>query len=183
VPRLRTKQDSRFAPDSFSHRTDPYHHSPIIYILSDHSYSYVKLLCVFAKNLTSLWTFLYYDAGVYRFLKTDDCESSFYAIAIGICLLTKTHDQSKRDTNRFSTYTTFSASPSVTSDAESTTLNEIDECLGRLDDRRLATQRFVPTVEKTETLSKLALGAKLERALRWRMEGQDYTPRPRAKTG
>lgn len=87
--------------------------------------------------------------------------------------------QSKRDNNRFSTYTTFSVSSSTVS----TTLNDINECLGRLDDRRLISQRFVPTEKKSETLSKLALGAKLERALRWRLEGQDYTPRLRPKTG
>ena len=44
-------------------------------------------------------------------------------------------------------------------------------------------QRFVPSEKKSELISKLALSAKLERALRWRMDGQDAIPRPRAKTG
>ena len=43
-------------------------------------------------------------------------------------------------------------------------------------------QRFVPTPEKTEHLSKLALGAKLERALGRRMGGQDAVMRERKKT-
>ncbi|KAA8895658.1 hypothetical protein FN846DRAFT_326820 [Sphaerosporella brunnea] len=89
---------------------------------------------------------------------------------------------SQRDTNRFSTYTDVSSTPSQSS-TESTTITEIDEGLRRLDDQRLTIQRFVPTEQKTETLSKLALGAKVERALRWRMEGQDYVPRPRVKSG
>jgi len=67
---------------------------------------------------------------------------------------------------------------------DSNTINEIDEGLRRLDDRRLVQQRFVPTEQKAEMLQKLALGAKVERALRWRMEGQDYVPRlPCAKSG
>lgn len=37
----------------------------------------------------------------------------------------------------------------------------------------------MPTVEKTENLSKLALGAKLERALGRRMGGQDAVMRER----
>jgi hypothetical protein len=90
--------------------------------------------------------------------------------------------QSKRDTNRFSTFTTVSSTPSQNS-TETNTINEIDEGLRRLDDRRLTIQRFVPTEQKTDTLSKLALGAKVERALRWRMDGQDYVPRPRSKSG
>ncbi|KAI5815383.1 hypothetical protein BZA77DRAFT_316471 [Pyronema omphalodes] len=87
----------------------------------------------------------------------------------------------KRASNRYSSYTTFSESPSVSS-TETTTLNDIEDSLGRLEDKRLVIQRFAPTMEKTDTLSKLALSAKLERALRWRMEGQDYVPRPRPKS-
>jgi hypothetical protein len=46
----------------------------------------------------------------------------------------------------------------------------------------LGQQRFVPTAEKTEHLSKLALGAKLERALGRRMGGQDAVMRDRTKS-
>lgn len=52
-----------------------------------------------------------------------------------------------------------------------------------MEDRRLMSQRFVPSEKKSEMISKLALGAKLERALRWRMDGQDAVARPRAKSG
>ncbi|KAI5795692.1 hypothetical protein EDC01DRAFT_61834 [Geopyxis carbonaria] len=84
----------------------------------------------------------------------------------------------KRDTRRFSNYTAISSTPSITSSTETSTFNDIDDGLRRLEDRRLMSQRFVPSEKKSETLSKLALGAKLERALRWRMDGQDYVPRP-----
>jgi len=50
---------------------------------------------------------------------------------------------------------------------------EIEDGLRRLDDARLAKQRFVPSEQKVEMISKLALSAKLERALRWRMSAQD----------
>lgn len=44
-------------------------------------------------------------------------------------------------------------------------------------------QRFVPSEKKSELISKLALSAKLERALRWRMDKQDAVRRPRVKSG
>lgn len=47
----------------------------------------------------------------------------------------------------------------------------------RLENKRLQQQRFVPTPEKSENLSKLALGAKVERALGRRMTGQDAVMR------
>jgi len=76
-------------------------------------------------------------------------------------------------TNRYSTYST----PSTTDTLEGTTLTtvtaEIDEGLRRLDNARLSSQRYAPSDEKTELLAKLALSAKLERALRWRMSSQD----------
>ena len=43
----------------------------------------------------------------------------------------------------------------------------------KLNDKKLASQRFMPSKEKSENLSKLALGAKLERALDRRLGGQD----------
>lgn len=45
--------------------------------------------------------------------------------------------------------------------------------LERLDNKPLQKQRFVPTAEKCDNLSKLALGAKVERALERRMTSQD----------
>lgn len=52
-------------------------------------------------------------------------------------------------------------------------ITHIQTTLSKLSDKKLASQRFVPSQEKTENLSKLALGAKLDRALARRMGGQD----------
>lgn len=49
--------------------------------------------------------------------------------------------------------------------------------LERLENKPLQKQRFVPTAEKTESLDKLAIGAKMERALGRRMTGQDAVMR------
>ncbi|KAL7275911.1 hypothetical protein RUND412_001130 [Rhizina undulata] len=92
----------------------------------------------------------------------------------------------KKDPRRFSNYTQLSSNPSITGSTKSAAFIEIEDGLRRLDDRRLACQRFVPSEQKSEMISKLALSAKLERALRWRMEKQDATApvsRLRSKTG
>jgi hypothetical protein len=89
---------------------------------------------------------------------------------------------SKRASTSFSTY---SAAPSVantvktslTSDSAHQEIKDIEEGLQKLDNKKLASQRFVPSQEKSESLSKLALGAKLERALGRRMGGQDAVMR------
>lgn len=47
----------------------------------------------------------------------------------------------------------------------------------RVQNKPLEKQRFVPTTEKTDNLNKLALGAKVERALGRRMTGQDAVMR------
>jgi len=52
-------------------------------------------------------------------------------------------------------------------------ITHIQTTLSKLSDKKLASQRFVPSEKKTENLSKLALGAKLDRALARRMGGQD----------
>lgn len=44
---------------------------------------------------------------------------------------------------------------------------------------RLDKQRYVQSAEKTDDFSKLALGAKLQRALDRRMTGQDAVMRPK----
>ena len=56
-------------------------------------------------------------------------------------------------------------------------ITQITEGLEKLENKKLESQRFVPSVEKTENLSKLALGAKLERALDRRLGGQDAVMR------
>jgi hypothetical protein len=49
----------------------------------------------------------------------------------------------------------------------------------RLEDKRLTQQRYTLTNQKTDDMSKLALGAKLDRALGRRMSGQDAVFRPK----
>lgn len=50
-----------------------------------------------------------------------------------------------------------------------------------MEDKRLQQQRYIVSTEKNENMSKLALGAKLERALGRRMTGQDaiFVPKHR----
>ncbi len=50
------------------------------------------------------------------------------------------------------------------------------------DSHKLGEQRYVPAPRKGEEMSKLALGAKLDRALGRRMESQDAVMRPRKGT-
>lgn len=56
-------------------------------------------------------------------------------------------------------------------------VHHLRDGLERLENKPLASQRFIPTAEKTEKLDKLALGAKMERALGRRMTGQDAVMR------
>jgi len=99
---------------------------------------------------------------------------------------------SKRASKRFST---FSGVPSlaasdatITTNASSTSndprLQEIKEWtqgFDRLENKRLQQQRYQPPPEKTDNLSKLALGAKVERALGRRMTDQDASMKVRPK--
>ncbi|KAL8653294.1 MAG: hypothetical protein Q9226_003906 [Calogaya cf. arnoldii] len=100
---------------------------------------------------------------------------------------------SKRTSKRFSTYSSLMSSDSNTfpsaanTNTRSTTSNNttsdarLEEIKGwstgfdRLESKRLQQQRYQPTPEKSENLSKLALGAKVERALGRRMTDQDAT--------
>lgn len=74
---------------------------------------------------------------------------------------------------------TYSTTPSVAESTDSVRqeLHQIGDGLDKLENKKLGAQRFVPTPEKTENLSKLALGAKLDRALGRRMGGQDAVMR------
>lgn len=84
---------------------------------------------------------------------------------------------SKRASVRFSTY---SASPSFNSVSTASTetgmqeIKNLSQGLERLENKPLAEQRFVPTEQKKDTMSKVSLGAKVERALSRRMTNQDY---------
>ncbi|KAF8422376.1 hypothetical protein EV426DRAFT_166277 [Tirmania nivea] len=76
--------------------------------------------------------------------------------------------------------TTYSYTPSTTNSicsADELRLAEIESQLKRLEDSRMQKQRFIPSEKKSELISKLALGAKLDRALRRRMSGQDALPK------
>ena len=64
-------------------------------------------------------------------------------------------------------------SDSSTPDPRTADIKNWNAGFDRLDDKRLASQRYVPSQTKSENLSKLALGAKLERALDRRFSSQD----------
>ncbi|KAL6715613.1 hypothetical protein ACLMJK_006574 [Lecanora helva] len=97
---------------------------------------------------------------------------------------------SKRTSKRFST---FSGAPSLaasdttqrttasaaTGDPRIQEIKEWTQGFDRLEQKRLQQQRYTPTTEKTDSLSKLALGAKVERALDRRMTDQDAAFRPK----
>ncbi|GFF25983.1 hypothetical protein IFM61606_09600 [Aspergillus udagawae] len=93
--------------------------------------------------------------------------------------------KSNRTSKRFSTV---SGSPSLapseqtigslpSGDPRLAEFNHLRDGLERLENKPLLKQRFVPTPEKSDNLSKLALGAKVERALGRRMTGQDAVMR------
>lgn len=90
-----------------------------------------------------------------------------------------------RNSKRFST---ISGSPSLATsertigslpsgDPRVADITHLGDGLERLENKPLQAQRFVPTAEKAENLNKLALGAKVERALGRRMTGQDAVMR------
>ncbi|KHN97294.1 uncharacterized protein MAM_04891 [Metarhizium album ARSEF 1941] len=86
-----------------------------------------------------------------------------------------------RTSVRFSTYSmTPSFAPTIkTSDSAQTEIREIALNLDRMENKALSLQRVMLSDEKTDNMSKLALGAKLDRALDRRMSGQDAVMRPR----
>lgn len=93
---------------------------------------------------------------------------------------------SKRTSNRYSTYShapslTPTTHTSLTTDSAHAELTTIEQGLDKLENKKLTTQRYVPNQEKKEVMSKLALGAKLERALGRRMGGQDAEFRVKRK--
>ncbi|KAL1887161.1 hypothetical protein Sste5346_010404 [Sporothrix stenoceras] len=85
---------------------------------------------------------------------------------------------------RFSTYSMApSYAPTVrTTDSATAEITTIEKGLDRMENKALQQQRVVLNEEKTAVFQKLALGAKLDRALERRMTGQDAEMRlPRAK--
>ncbi|OAA75893.1 hypothetical protein LEL_05577 [Akanthomyces lecanii RCEF 1005] len=83
-------------------------------------------------------------------------------------------------------YSTYSVAPSVTptfatNESAQAEFRDIAFGLDRMENKALSSQRVVLDEEKTDNMRKLALGAKLERALDRRMSSQDAVMRPRPK--
>jgi hypothetical protein len=89
-----------------------------------------------------------------------------------------------RTSVRYSTYSTAAPSfaPSTrTTDSATAEIRDIEKGLDRMENKALSSQRVALSEEKSANLSKLALGAKLERALDRRMVGQDAEMRKRPR--
>ncbi|KAK4084172.1 hypothetical protein PCL_06105 [Purpureocillium lilacinum] len=92
---------------------------------------------------------------------------------------------SNRTSVRFSTYSMVAPSLTPTfqtTDSAQAEIRDIALGLDRMENKALSSQRVVLSDEKTDNMSKLALGAKLERALDRRMSSQDAVMRPRQKS-
>ena len=74
-----------------------------------------------------------------------------------------------------------SSTISTNNDGKSADLKQWAGTLSRMQDARLDQQRYVMTDKKSDEVSQLALGAKVERALARRMTGQDATFRKKVK--
>lgn len=86
---------------------------------------------------------------------------------------------------RFSTYSMASTAPTFrTTDSAIAEITPIEDSLDRLNvgNKKLDSQRVELNEERRDHFSKLALGAKLEKALGRRMSSQDAVFRPRAKS-
>lgn len=78
---------------------------------------------------------------------------------------------------------TYSVAPTVlTTDSAQNEIGEIAEGFQRMENKALSSQRVTLSEQKTEHMSKLALSAKVERALDRRMTSQDAVMRPRGKS-
>jgi hypothetical protein len=60
-------------------------------------------------------------------------------------------------------------------------MSALHATLARLEEPRLASQRYVPSDDKRDEIGALALGAKLDKALARRMSGQDAVMRETKK--
>ncbi|KNG47451.1 hypothetical protein DDE82_002818 [Stemphylium lycopersici] len=72
-----------------------------------------------------------------------------------------------------------SVASSTAGDLKSQDIKTWNAGFDRLEDKRLVQQRYALNDQKTDDMSKLALGAKLDRALGRRMSGQDAVFRPK----
>ncbi|KAM0136744.1 hypothetical protein ACHAP3_004493 [Botrytis cinerea] len=80
--------------------------------------------------------------------------------------------------NRFSTYS--QAISVETTDSAQEEITAIEEGFDKLHNKKLESQRCDLTTEKRDNMGKLALGAKLERALGRRMGSQDAIMRKKS---
>jgi hypothetical protein len=78
-----------------------------------------------------------------------------------------------------SDHTTHSLTPSEKASPLAQDIRTLASGLARLDQPKLQNQRYVVSDEKKDQISKLALGAKLDRALGRRMVGQDASFSPK----
>lgn len=77
-------------------------------------------------------------------------------------------------------YSTYSMSPSLhTTDSAIAEISDIEKGLTRMENKALTSQRVFLTDDQNDRMKKLALGAKLERALDRRMSSQDAVMRKR----
>lgn len=90
--------------------------------------------------------------------------------------------QQARNSVRMSTYSTMAPSLAPTTDSAGAEISDIEKGLDRMENKALSKQRVVLSEEKWANMSKLALGAKLERALDRRMSSQDAVMRPRTNS-
>ncbi|KAH6975852.1 hypothetical protein EDB80DRAFT_594401 [Ilyonectria destructans] len=89
-----------------------------------------------------------------------------------------------RTSVRFSTYSVAAPSFVLTVETNGSATNEIRDIasgIDRMENKALSSQLVVLSEEKTDNMQKLALCAKLNRALDRRMSSQDAVMRPRAK--
>ena len=82
----------------------------------------------------------------------------------------------------YSQQTSNGSSSTLAQDPKTADIKSWSAGFERMQDARLEKQRYVMSGNKSEEVSKLALGAKLERALGRRMTGQDATFSQRKKS-
>ena len=82
----------------------------------------------------------------------------------------------------YSQQTSAGSSSTLAHDPKTADIKSWSAGFERMQDARLEKQRYVMSGNKSEEVSKLALGAKLERALGRRMTGQDATFSQRKKS-
>jgi len=101
-------------------------------------------------------------------------------------LTTSTQLASNRTSKRYSTYSSSPSFVSTSTTSAETGIAEIKQLtqgLDRLENKHLQQQRFIPSQKKMDDLSKISLGAKVEKALGRRMTNQDAVLRvKRAET-